>query len=126
MSLFTDHPFRHVLKAIVALVMGHMIMRLLPRSIQVVHLTQTSVTVLAIAALIFFVRIDVDLAHPRHLFSPSSGTAETNVVGAGGRRAPAAYGERNPPSQRAKTGYRREHPCKPYDEYCVTEEWAFY
>ena len=74
--------------------------------------------------------IDIDLANPRHLFSASSGTAESNVVGAGGRRAPAANvpsAERNaaaygPP----KTGYRRDRPCSPYDDYCVTEEWAFY
>ena len=68
--------------------------------------------------------IDLDLAHPRHMFSPSTGNAETNVVGAGGRRAPAAreqYG-----SDRPRTGYRKEYPCNPNDVYCVTEEWAFY
>jgi hypothetical protein len=77
--------------------------------------------------------IDVDLAHPRHLFSASSGTAESNVVGAGGRRAPApgaqnaASAERNAAAYgRPKTGYRKDYPCSPYDEYCVTEEWAFY
>lgn len=75
--------------------------------------------------------VDVDFAHPRHLFSASSGTAESNVVGAGGRRAPAAYNapsaERNAAAYgRPKTGYRKDHPCNPYDEYCVTEEWAFY
>ncbi|KAF8450730.1 hypothetical protein L210DRAFT_3756249 [Boletus edulis BED1] len=170
MALFTDHPFRHVIKAILALAMGHLIMKLLPRSIQVIHLTQTSVTVLAIGALIFFVvkhhrnegrvmsrgqeelilivavgafwlafllamraynqsAVDIDLAHPRHLFSASSGTAESNVVGAGGRRAPASSNsaERNAAAYgRPKTGYRKDYPCNPYDEYCVTEEWAFY
>ncbi|KAF8138271.1 hypothetical protein EV363DRAFT_518856 [Boletus edulis] len=55
MALFTDHPVRHVIKVIFALAMGHLIMKFLPRSIQVIHLTQTSVTVLAIGALIFFV-----------------------------------------------------------------------
>lgn len=75
--------------------------------------------------------VDVDLAHPRNLFSASSGTAESNVVGAGGRRAPAAYNapsaERNAAAYgRPKTGFRKDYPCNPYDEYCVTEEWAFY
>jgi len=174
MALFTEHPFRHVIKAILALVMGHLIMKMMPHSIQVIHLTQTSVTIMAIGALIFLVikhhhtgeggrvlsrnqeelvlivafgafwlafllamraynqsSIDVDLAHPSHLFSASSGTAESNVVGAGGRRAPAARdapsAERNAAAYgRPKTGYRKDHPCSPYDEYCVTEEWAFY
>lgn len=176
MALFTEHPFRHVIKAILALVMGHIIMKFLPHNIQVIHLTQTSVTALAIGALIFLVikhhhhnhtaegrmlsrnqeeliliaalgafwlalllamrafnqpSVDLNLAHPRHLFSASSGTAESNVVGAGGRRAPAAYeapsAERNAAAYgRPKTGYRKEHPCSPYDPYCVTEEWAFY
>ncbi|KAF9247059.1 hypothetical protein BU15DRAFT_38931 [Melanogaster broomeanus] len=145
---------------------------------EVIHLTQTSVTVLAIGALIFLVvkhhrteggrvlsqtqeeliliaafgafwlafllamkafnhsSVDIDLAHPRNLFSASSGTAESNVVGAGGRRAPVAYNappvaggaaERSAGTYgRPKTGYRKEYPCNPYDEYCVTEEWAFY
>ncbi|KAH0839741.1 hypothetical protein J3R83DRAFT_681 [Lanmaoa asiatica] len=75
--------------------------------------------------------VDIDLAHPRHLFSASSGTAESNVVGAGGRRAPAAHNapsaERNAAAYgRPKTGYRKDYPCNPYDEYCVSEEWAFY
>ncbi|KIK97149.1 hypothetical protein PAXRUDRAFT_136878 [Paxillus rubicundulus Ve08.2h10] len=177
MALFTEHPFRHVMKAIFALVVGHVIMKMMPHSIRkaVIHLTQTSVTVLAIGALIFLQQnqraegqalsqnhqeliligafgafwlafllamrafnhssVDIDLAHPTQLFSASSGTAESNVVGAGGRRAPAAYNapparavsERNAAAYgRPKTGYRREHPCNPYDEYCVTEEWAFY
>ncbi|KAF8845788.1 hypothetical protein BDN67DRAFT_299527 [Paxillus ammoniavirescens] len=178
MALFSEHPFRHVLKVIFALAMGHLIMKMMPHSIQVIHLTQTSVTVLAIGALIYLVikqnrhtgegqmlsqnhqeliligafgafwlafllamrafnqsSVDIDLAHPRQLFSASSGTAESNVVGAGARRAPAAYNappaggasERNAAAYgRPKTGYRREHPCNPYDEYCVTEEWAFY
>lgn len=68
--------------------------------------------------------IDVDVAHPRHMFSPSTGNAETNVVGAGGRRAPAA--SREPYGDRPRTGYRKEYPCNPNDVYCVTEEWAFY
>ncbi|KAG2348923.1 hypothetical protein BDR05DRAFT_956279 [Suillus weaverae] len=55
MALFTEHPVRHVLKVIFALAMGHMIMKFLPHSIQVVHLTQTSVTILAIGALIVLV-----------------------------------------------------------------------
>ncbi|KIJ70548.1 hypothetical protein HYDPIDRAFT_122508 [Hydnomerulius pinastri MD-312] len=180
MALFTEHPFRHVIKGILALAMGHLIMKMMPHSIrkfEVIHLTQTSVTVLAIGALIFLVvkhhrtqgegarvlsqnqeeliliaafgafwlafllamrafnqqSIDVDLSHPRHMFSASSGTAESNVVGAGGRRPPAAYnapparvaGGQDPYGQR-KTGYKKEYPCNPYDEYCVTEEWAFY
>lgn len=73
--------------------------------------------------------IDIDLAHPRNMFSPSTGNAETNVVGAGGRRAPVAYSpprERYGGGDRPKTGYRKEHPCNPNDVYCVTEEWAFY
>ncbi|KAF9221980.1 hypothetical protein BS17DRAFT_756716 [Gyrodon lividus] len=177
MALFTEHPFRHVIKAILALAMCHLIMKMMPHSIQVIHLTQTSVTVLAIGALIFLVikhnrsggdrvlsqnqeeliliaavgafwlafllamksfnqsSVDIDLAHPSHLFSASSGTAESNVIGAGARRAPVAYNappaggasERNAAAYgRPKTGYRKEHPCSPYDEYCVTEEWAFY
>ncbi|KAG2754774.1 hypothetical protein P692DRAFT_20854082 [Suillus brevipes Sb2] len=55
MALFTDHPVRHVLKGIFALAMGHMIMKFMPHSIQVIHLTQTSVTILAIGALIVLV-----------------------------------------------------------------------
>ncbi|KAG1768194.1 hypothetical protein EDD22DRAFT_873344 [Suillus occidentalis] len=55
MALFTDHPVRHVLKGIFALAMGHMIMKFMPQSIQVIHLTQTSVTILAIGALIVLV-----------------------------------------------------------------------
>ncbi|KAG1907171.1 uncharacterized protein F5891DRAFT_359787 [Suillus fuscotomentosus] len=55
MALFTDHPVRHVLKGIFALVMGHVIMKFLPHSVQVIHLTQTSVTILAIGALIVLV-----------------------------------------------------------------------
>ncbi|KAG9317283.1 ubiquitin-conjugating enzyme/RWD-like protein [Chiua virens] len=136
-------------------------------TLEVIHLTQTSVTVLAIGALIFLVvqhhrsegrvlsrdqehliliaalgafwlalllamraynqtSIDVDLAHPRHLFSASSGTAESNVVGAGGRRAPAAHNapaaERNAAAYgRPKTGYRKDYPCNPLmSDYEVT------
>ncbi|KAI6113666.1 hypothetical protein EV401DRAFT_1982248 [Pisolithus croceorrhizus] len=167
MALFMDHPFRNVFKGFLALVMAHIIMKFLPQSMHVVHLTQTSVTILVILALIFFVvrhhsqegrilsrtqeelvviaalgafwlalllamraynqsSIDVDLAHPRHLFSPSSGNAETNVVGAGGRRAPAGYSAREGYGDRPKTGYRKEYPCNPNDVYCVVEEWAFY
>ncbi|KAG2156075.1 hypothetical protein DEU56DRAFT_765444 [Suillus clintonianus] len=55
MALFTDHPFRHVIKGILALAMGHLIMKMMPHSIQVIHLTQTSVTILAIGALIVLV-----------------------------------------------------------------------
>ncbi|KAG2152256.1 hypothetical protein BD769DRAFT_1404108 [Suillus cothurnatus] len=55
MALFTDHPFRHVLKGIFALAMGHVIMKFMPHSIQVIHLTQTSVAMLAIGALIILV-----------------------------------------------------------------------
>ncbi|KAG1755678.1 hypothetical protein EDB19DRAFT_1625155 [Suillus lakei] len=59
MALFTEHPVRHVLKIIFALAMGHMIMKFLPHSIRkyhyVIHLTQTSVTILAIGALIVLV-----------------------------------------------------------------------
>ncbi|KAI6034128.1 hypothetical protein BKA83DRAFT_4044697 [Pisolithus microcarpus] len=167
MALFWDHPFRNVFKGFLALAMAHIIMKFLPQSMHVVHLTQTSVTILVIVALIFFVvrhhsaegrfltrgqeemiviaglgafwlavllamraynqsSIDVDLAHPRHLFSPSTGNAETNVVGAGGRRAPAGYSARERYGDRPKTGYRKEYPCNPNDVYCVVEEWAFY
>ncbi|KAG6335640.1 hypothetical protein ID866_3456 [Astraeus odoratus] len=189
MALFMDHPFKHIFKggvdddglyderlpkveclAIMALLLGHLIMKFMPQSIQVIHLTQTSVTALAIGALIFFVvkhhrsegerriltqeqeelvliaafgafwlafllamkaynqsSIDVDLAHPRHAFSPSTGTAETNVVGAGSRRPPAAHSpSRDRYGDRPRTGYRKEYPCNPNDAYCVVEEWAFY
>ncbi|KAG2367366.1 hypothetical protein BDR07DRAFT_1272443 [Suillus spraguei] len=129
MALFTDHPFRHVIKGILALVMGHIIMKFMPHSIQVIHLTQTSVAMLAIGALIILVvknhrsgeenrgglsqgqselvliaalgafwlaillamrawnqsSIDVDLAHPRHMFQSSTGAAQSNVVGADSR-----------------------------------------
>ncbi|KAI6047172.1 hypothetical protein EDC04DRAFT_2622050 [Pisolithus marmoratus] len=140
--------------------MAHVIMKFLPQSMHVIHLTQTSVTILVIVALVFFVvrhhraegerliviaalgafwlalllamkaynqsSVDIDLAHPRHLFSPSTGNAETNIVGAGGRRAPAGYSARDRYGDRPKTGYRKEYPCNPNDAYCVVEEWAFY
>ncbi|KAH7929461.1 hypothetical protein BV22DRAFT_1002692 [Leucogyrophana mollusca] len=197
MALFTDHPFRHVIKAILALAMGHILMKLMPHSIrkvltqhtiEVVHLTQTSVTVLAIAALIYLVvlhhrsesgrvmsqnqeemiligalgafwfafllamrafgqtGVDIDFAHPSHLFSASSGTAESSVVGAASRGGNAAYAPPLPPqaqtggqaSQAGAESYRRvrygngqgggrkPYPCSPYDAYCVIEEWVYY
>lgn len=164
MAIFA-HPFRSVLKAILALVAGHIIMKLLPHSIQVIHLTQTSVTVLVIAALVYFIvkhhnnegqrmtdtqaeltiivafgvfwfafllamrafnqsGVEVDLMHPRSAFSPSTGNAESNVVGGRGSSGysppPSRYGDR------PRTGYRKEYPCDPRDAYCVVEEWAFY
>ncbi|KAG0709647.1 hypothetical protein DFH29DRAFT_885167 [Suillus ampliporus] len=183
MALFTDHPFRHVIKGILALAMGHIIMKMMPHSIQVVHLTQTSVTVLAIGALIVLVvkhhrtqegervlsssqeeliliaafgafwlafllamrawnqgSVDVDLAHPRHMFQSSTGEAQSNVVGAGSRGA--AAGQAMPPAvasdrlqgaasyirqaYKPQAGLRKPHPCNPNDAYCVVEEWTFY
>ncbi|KAG1754055.1 uncharacterized protein EDB91DRAFT_1101382 [Suillus paluster] len=184
MALFTDHPFRHVIKGILALAMGHLIMKMMPHSIQVIHLTQTSVTVLAIGALILLVvkhhrtqgedrvlsqsqeeliliaalgafwlafllamrawnqsSVDIDLAHPRHMFQASTGEAQSNVVGAGSRGG-AAAAQGMPPavsserlqgaasyirqSYKPQAGFRKPHPCNPNDAYCVVEEWTFY
>ncbi|KAG1833155.1 hypothetical protein EV424DRAFT_1367344 [Suillus variegatus] len=183
MALFTDHPVRHVLKGIFALVMGHMIMKFLPHSVQVIHLTQTSVTILAIGALIVLVvkhhrtagenrvlsqgqeeliliaafgafwlafllamrawnqgSVDIDLAHPRHMFQSSTGAAQSNVVGADSRgvaaaaaRPPAVASERLQGAAsyvrqqyKPQAGFRKPYPCDPNDAYCVVEEWTFY
>ncbi|KAJ8595984.1 hypothetical protein M405DRAFT_806223 [Rhizopogon salebrosus TDB-379] len=178
MALFTDHPFRHVIKVIMALVMGHLIMKIMPHSMQVIHLTQTSVTVFAIGALIYLVvkhnrteegrvlsqpqeemilivalgagwlafllamraynqsSIDIDLAHPSHMFQPSTGAAQSNVVGAGSRGGavpPAVASERlqgaasySRQSYKPQAGFRKPYPCNPNDAYCVVEEWTFY
>ncbi|KAG1892437.1 hypothetical protein F4604DRAFT_27854 [Suillus subluteus] len=180
MALFTDHPFRHVLKGIFALAMGHMIMKFMPHSIQVIHLTQTSVAMLAIGALIILVvknhrtggenrafsqgqeeliviaafgafwlafllamrawnqgSVNIDLAHPSHMFQPSTGAAQSNVVGAGSRgvdaRPPAVASERIQGAAsymrqqyKPQAGFRKPYPCDPNDAYCVVEEWTFY
>ncbi|KAG1806793.1 uncharacterized protein HD556DRAFT_1523126 [Suillus plorans] len=183
MALFTDHPVRHVLKGIFALVMGHVIMKFLPHSVQVIHLTQTSVTILAIGALIVLVvkhhrtggenrvlsqgqeeliliaafgafwlafllamrawnqgSVDIDLAHPSHMFQSSTGAAQSNVVGADSRgvaaaaaRQPAVASERLQGAAsyvrqqyKPQAGFRKPYPCDPNDAYCVVEEWTFY
>jgi hypothetical protein len=80
--------------------------------------------------------IDIDLAHPSHMFQPSTGAAQSNVVGAGSRgRAvpPAVASERlqgaasySRQSYKPQAGFRKPYPCNPNDAYCVVEEWTFY
>jgi len=167
MALFSEHPVRHVLKAILALAAVHVIMKFMPQSIQILHLTQTSVTIIAIAALVFLVvlhhrsesgrvlsqtqeemiiiaafgafwfafliamrtfnqsSVDVNLAHPRNMFSPgareSAAAASGVQANAGGYRGAhdGRYGQ-------PQAGFRNSHPCNPNDAYCVVEEWTFY
>lgn len=77
--------------------------------------------------------VDVDLAHPRHMFQPSTGAAQSTVVGAGSRGAPAVASEQlkgaasySRQSYKPQAGFRKPYPCNPNDAYCVVEEWTFY
>lgn len=76
--------------------------------------------------------IDIDLAHPRQMFQPTTGAAQSSVVGAGSRgpavaseelRGAASYSRQ---SYKPQAGYRKPYPCNPNDAYCVVEEWTFY
>jgi len=80
--------------------------------------------------------IDIDLAHPRQMFQPTTGAAQSSVVGAGSRGAavpPAVASEQlrgaasySRQSYKPQAGYRKPYPCNPNDAYCVVEEWTFY
>lgn len=85
--------------------------------------------------------VDIDLAHPSHMFQSSTGAAQSNVVGAGSRgvgavpqaRPPAVASERLQGAAsyirqqyKPQAGFRKPHPCDPNDAYCVVEEWTFY
>ncbi|EGO27527.1 hypothetical protein SERLADRAFT_382577, partial [Serpula lacrymans var. lacrymans S7.9] len=55
MVLFSSHPVRNIMKAGLAVGVGHIIMKFMPKSLHILHFTQTSVGILAVACFVFFI-----------------------------------------------------------------------
>ncbi|KDQ64513.1 hypothetical protein JAAARDRAFT_28151 [Jaapia argillacea MUCL 33604] len=141
-ELFSVRRGRSFGVAAVAAFVGHMIVYMLPQSLQIFTFTQTSIAILAICSLMVLV-----VAHHRRHGEVLSQTQEEMIlIGAFGlfwfailialrafraedgagtamARAPSrATGGR----QRAPFTGRRRSWCHPDDMYCVVEEYSYY
>ncbi|PIL37186.1 hypothetical protein GSI_00878 [Ganoderma sinense ZZ0214-1] len=153
MPLFEGNAMRSTLYAGGAAVVAHLVMMLVPSSVQTYSLMQTAVAILAIASLAVMV-----LTHHRRSGSFLSQTQEEMVLIAAfgllwfevGRIAAVLLGWRafqqrgiNPgeaantdlasatgrTSNRYSEGFtpgKRPYPCRSDSVYCVVEEWTYW
>ncbi|KAJ7276415.1 hypothetical protein B0H12DRAFT_1085280 [Mycena haematopus] len=151
MALFRHHPIRAVASVVTVLFIAHVV-SLFVSHFHVFHLTQTSVTILAVSGLIFL----ITMHHRRdgHLLTQTQeemflifcfglfwmsmllgwhslraqGQDDNPGLAAGGRgeskaEMPVVDVRRRPAGI---TGQQRPYPCTIDDAYCFVEEYTFF
>ncbi|KAJ7180103.1 hypothetical protein C8R43DRAFT_870767 [Mycena crocata] len=145
MALFRDHPIRSVAAVATALFIAHVV-SLFVSFFHVFHLTQTSVAILAVSAVIYL----ITMHHRRegHLLTQTQeemvlvfcfglfwfavllGWRALRVQGShvessasGETRVAPVKRERQAPGM---TGQVRPYPCSIDDVYCIVEDYSFF